>query len=167
MLPNDSSLLSSCRSISIWSVTKKKPVFTKLKCHGNGLKKKQLPADAETDDRQEMEADIYSQNGYCPWITSLACVPFSDMFASGSSDGFIKLWKISANKKAFSLLANIPMAGFINGLEFFKALSPSSSSSEETLHLAAAVGQEHRLGRWWRLDKKSDNVQNQVKVIQL
>ena len=32
-------------------------------------------------------------------------------------------------------------AGFVNGLKF----------SSDGLFLAAAIGQEHRLGRWWRL----------------
>ena len=57
----------------------------------------------------------------CKWITALAALPFTDLFASGSSDGVIKLWKLGAEKRNFTSIASIPMViCFFNfSLEWF------------------------------------------------
>lgn len=75
------------------------------------------------------------------------------MFASGSADGFIRLWKLSESKKSFTLINSIPVVGFVNSMSFF-----NSKSVDDKMHLCLgiAVGQEHRLGRWWRI-KDSNN----------
>jgi ribosomal RNA-processing protein 9 len=74
-------------AISIWSAGRKKPLYTRLRCHGSGEK----VIDGETA-------------SYCHWIVSLAAVPYSDLFCSGSSDGTVRFWKISADKKSFDAL---------------------------------------------------------------
>lgn len=161
---------SDSGAISLWNTTRKKPIFTKFKAHG------------ESSDE-------------CRWITSLAAVPHSDLFASGSADGMIRLWKISPTKRSFSPLLTIPMTGFINSMKFFEAPDVSVSSvptaadkaenkedlsrsqkimlaekerqrrksTKKVLYLAAGVGQEHRLGRWWRVKE----ARNAVKIIKL
>jgi ribosomal RNA-processing protein 9 len=95
--------------------------------------------------------------GYCCWVTALAHLPNSDVIASGSGDGFIRLWRLvpssaiasasgaprSASQVGFKALepvGEIPVRGIVNGLAF----------SGDGRLLVAAVGQEHRLGRWWR-----------------
>jgi ribosomal RNA-processing protein 9 len=121
-------------AISLWSVVKKKPIFTKFKAHGS-----------ETSS----------------WICSLAAIPHSDVFCSGSNDGFIRLWKLSSSKKSFSPLLSIPMAGFINALQFTEIFDPLVK--KKSIYLIAAIGQEHRLGRWERIQK----VKNSVKIIKM
>jgi ribosomal RNA-processing protein 9 len=109
-------------------------------------------------------------SGYCNAITALAHLPGSDILASGSGDGFIRLWQLvqfnsapgaagvddaaatAADTATASLpmgrvafrslrhVAALPLRGIVNGLAF----------THDGTSLVAAVGQEHRLGRWWR-----------------
>ena len=122
--------------ISLWNVTRKKPIFTKFNAHGTS-------------------SSSSADSGECCWVTALSCVAHSDLFASGSGDGFVKLWKLSDSKKSFSLLLSWPVEGFVNSLQFFYI--------SNILYLAIGIGQEHRLGRWWRYK----NAKNHVKVIRL
>ncbi|KAJ3411630.1 pre-rRNA processing protein [Chytridiales sp. JEL 0842] len=182
-------------AISLWTVTRKKPLYTRLKAHGIDAIETGGITQEEKDKRASMSGGLD-----CNWITSLATVRYSDMFASGSADGFVRLWRLAENKRSFSLLTSIPMTGFINGLRFFEAPPvPKIEELDETsdepngatnsakqltsaaarraaaraaaekkavpnvLYLAAAVGQEHRLGRWWKLK----GVRNEVKIITL
>ncbi|KAE8611959.1 hypothetical protein XENTR_v10012649 [Xenopus tropicalis] len=74
------------------------------------------------------------------WICSVAAALNSDVVASGSHDGFVHVWRCGEGFRSLSPLWTIPLVGFINSLQF------SSSAN----FLVAGVGQEHRLGRWWR-----------------
>ncbi|KAJ3089815.1 pre-rRNA processing protein [Quaeritorhiza haematococci] len=152
-------------SISLWSVNRKKPLYTRLKCHG-----------------KPVASDDLSNSQSCNWITALATVPYTDLFASGSCDGQVRLWKISDSKKSFAPLTTIPMVGFVNSLIFINApalpnesdasattgalvngKSKAGSSESKVLYLAVGLGQEHRLGRWWRMKK----AKNEVNVVTL
>lgn len=103
-------------SISLWSAQKKRPLFTKNQAHG---------CDSLTNTSN--------------WISSIAAHPFSDLFATGSCDGFIRLWKITKDK--FEEIHKISLNGFVNSLQFIN----------EGNCLVVGLGQEHRLGRWWRI----------------
>uniref|UniRef100_A0A1I7Y509 WD_REPEATS_REGION domain-containing protein n=1 Tax=Steinernema glaseri TaxID=37863 RepID=A0A1I7Y509_9BILA len=81
-------------------------------------------------------------DGVPNWIVSVAAVRYSDLFASGSSDGYIRYWKISPDYKSITEMGRISLPGFINAMQF----------SEDGERLLAAVGQEHKSGRWWKLD---------------
>ena len=80
-------------------------------------------------------------NGVPNWISAMAVLKCSDLVATGSSDGFIRLWKIDPKAKVIEEKAQVPVQGFVNSLSF----------TEDGKYLLAAVGQEHRLGRWWRI----------------
>ena len=54
---------------------------------------------------------------------------------------------ISIFCRSIAEVSQIPMPGFVNSLDF---------SQNGPLVLVAGLGQEHRLGRWWR-DKKAKN----------
>jgi ribosomal RNA-processing protein 9 len=169
---------SDSGAISLWINSKKKPLYTRLKCHGAGSPI--LMNGAETVLGQDF-------GDGCCWITSLTTIRYSDLFASGSADGYIRFWKLSATKKSFSLVNCIPVAGFVNSLAFFNApplnnhdkeraeekadavqefgtseagkriLKDAENSKERhqignnELYIAAAIGPEHRLGRWWKM----------------
>lgn len=189
---------SDSGAISLWSINKKKPIFTKLKCHGPGSlvlingEETKLPPNNMTG------SDDSSSDTVCNWITSLATARYSDMFTSGSADGYLRIWKVSDSKKSFHLINCIALEGFINSLTLFQAPSlnyyndqektlltdketaglssvakrilqsekiaaAKATKSKHELYIAAAVGREHRLGRWWRLK----GVKNQVFVISL
>lgn len=110
-------------TLSLWSVQKKRPLFTREQVHG---------CDSLTNTPN--------------WIASIAAQPFSDLFATGSCDGSIRLWKVS--KDRFDEIHQIPLNGFVNSLQFIN----------EGQSLVAAVGQEHRLGRWWRVKECKNSV---------
>lgn len=102
-------------SICVWSVLKKKPLCVVPEAHG-------------------------IENEVPRWITSLATLINSDVFVSGSYDGYIRLWKVSDLYRKIIPLFSVVVSGFVNGMQF---------SSDGTV-LYAAIGQEHRSGRWWR-----------------
>ncbi|XP_037932404.1 U3 small nucleolar RNA-interacting protein 2-like, partial [Teleopsis dalmanni] len=116
-------------SLCVWSAMKKRPLCTVREVHG-----KQTNSDAN-------------------WICAISCVVNTDLIASGSCDGFIRLWQSSDNGKKLKQILEIPMNGFVNSLAF----------NNDGTKLYAAVGQEHRLGRWWR-DKEA---RNKIVVIDL
>uniref|UniRef100_A0A4W3GGU1 U3 small nucleolar RNA-interacting protein 2 n=1 Tax=Callorhinchus milii TaxID=7868 RepID=A0A4W3GGU1_CALMI len=82
------------------------------------------------------------------WISSVAALLNSDLVASGSHDSRIRLWKCGAGFKKLEPLFDIPMAGFVNCLKF------STSGN----FLVSGVGQEHRLGRWWRIKEAKNGI---------
>ncbi|KAI5651925.1 U3 small nucleolar RNA-interacting protein 2 [Phthorimaea operculella] len=103
-------------SLCVWSVLKKKPLCTITEAHG-------------------------TQNGVPCWITSLATHLNSDVFASGSYDNHIRLWKILEGYRNVVPLFSIEVTGFVNSIQF----------TGDGLQLYAAIGQEHKSGRWFRL----------------
>ncbi|KAJ3145885.1 pre-rRNA processing protein [Geranomyces michiganensis] len=225
---------SDTGAISLWNVNRKKPLFTKLRAHGVGSRTMKVAATttaaaatavandadaaaaaaAATLASDPLVVGELEMEGRSGGITALAAVKYTDMFASGSADGYLRLWKVDSGKKRFQMIACIPMPGFINSLAFFEAPSvpasptptqtPTTPQSDQTttptqptsaaarlasaraaaaagaassrrgaataaaaagdsLHLAIAIGQEHRLGRWWRIK----DVRNEVRVLDL
>lgn len=110
-------------SLCVWNVAKKKPIAERKLAHGKSL------------------------TGIANWISSIATLVNTDLVASGSCDGFIRVWKLEKSFREIKLKFEIPVTGFVNALTF-----TNDSSS-----LIAGIGQEHRLGRWQRL-KEAKNV---------
>jgi len=104
--------------ISLWSTRKKTPVCYKQSAHG-------------TDEL----------NGTSRWISSLAILPCSDLIATGSNDGYLRLWKVNSKSKSITEVSHCEVKGFINDLQF----------TSDGNYILAAIGQEHRLGRWSRI----------------
>lgn len=77
------------------------------------------------------------------WISSLATLPFSDLAVSGSCDGTIRFWLCDEANRSLEHIASAPVPGFVNAL----AVAPSAK------FVACAVGQEHRLGRWFKVSE--------------
>lgn len=82
------------------------------------------------------------------WITSITVFPNTDLIASGSHNGEITLWKCGEGFKTLTKKFSIPVIGFVNVLEFSRTGS----------HLVAGIGQEHKLGRWWRLKEAKNSI---------
>jgi len=81
----------------------------------------------------------------------------SDLAATGSNDGYLRLWKVetgrTVSERGLSSLCEIPLKGYVNSISF----GPKGK------FCVAAVGQEHRLGRWDRIPK----AKNRVAVVKL
>ncbi|OMH79007.1 U3 small nucleolar RNA-interacting protein 2 [Zancudomyces culisetae] len=155
-------------AICLWSFRRKKPIFTFHLAHGV----------------QKCSSDGSDSDGYLPnWISSLCAIPLTDLFVSGSNDGYLRLWKINSNKLlGFSLVNVIPIDGYINDVaiheadssknkssKFGSSLAAKSSShphandnpvilSPSALTIAVAVGQEPRLGRWNRIPTSKNSL---------
>ncbi|RHZ84819.1 hypothetical protein Glove_74g184 [Diversispora epigaea] len=118
-------------AICLWNLNKKKPVFVNQLSHG----------------LQEFESESEGSIKSPHWITALATLRYSDLFASGSWDGKIRLWKLTNNIRSFTLLTEISMIGFVNALEFM------TTTVDNKTYILAGIGQEHKLGRWKRIKK--------------
>ncbi|KZT59266.1 WD40 repeat-like protein [Calocera cornea HHB12733] len=161
-------------SISLWSTTKKKPLFRMPLAHGLN------------EIVSETEGPIRTPR----WVTSIAALRYSDLFASGSWDGRIRLWKISEDVRSFTPLADIAAPGFVNSLQLLspplsavdqaewaheraeptanghpKANGDASKEQRRAILLVAAMGQEPRMGRWMRI--KGPEAQNVTLVAPL
>lgn len=101
--------------LCVWSIMRKKPLCVIQNAHG---------------------IDVTNQQPH--WISSVTSLVNTDLVASGSHDGFVKLWKLENNFKFAKLLMKIPVEGFINCLGF----------TSDGSRLIVAVSKEHKLGRW-------------------
>ncbi|GAA5820509.1 hypothetical protein JCM11251_003023 [Rhodosporidiobolus azoricus] len=159
---DDSTLLSGgdSGSICLWQITKKKPVYTQQVAHGIN----------------EHDSETEGIIGTPRYITALACLPYGDVFASGSWDGQIRLWKIDERLRSFSASTTIAAPGFINSLQLtVPALRPAKEANlppvvngkksakgsekqkeEKALVVVAATSKEPRLGRWMRMKEAKD-----------
>uniref|UniRef100_A0A182RA19 Uncharacterized protein n=1 Tax=Anopheles funestus TaxID=62324 RepID=A0A182RA19_ANOFN len=116
-------------SFSLWSSGKKKPLHRIKLAHGQ------------------------QDAGHPNWISAVGVLSNSDIVASGSCDGTVRVWKLTNKRNTIHPLLQIPVAGFVNAIEF----------TSDGQFLVVAVGQEHRLGRWWTLK----NTKNHVLLIPL
>lgn len=115
-------------SLCVWSVLKKKPLCTVPEAHG-------------------------SENEVPRWITSLGTLLNSDVFASGSYDNNVRVWKVTDSYRTVLLLFSVQINGFVNGIQF----------TGDGKQLYAVVGQEHKAGRWFKLK----NAKNGLYVVNL
>lgn len=150
------------RNICLWSVHKKKPVHTIYQAHGLALGPTPEQSSAETDP---------DQNPPCPpqprYITALAAIPYSDLVVSGSWDGHVRVWKVSADKKKLERICavgvlqvqettatnededekNEVVRGVINGINIFER----GEKGKEDLVICIGTGQEVKMGRWMKV----------------
>ncbi|KAI1942774.1 pre-rRNA processing protein [Ophidiomyces ophidiicola] len=92
-------------SISLWSIQKKKPLFTVHQAHGVDPVPRPEAASSERDFTASTRATKYMRP--TPrWITALATIPGTDVILSGSWDGWIRAWQVSEDKRRL-----IPLGG--------------------------------------------------------
>ena len=139
--------MSSHRTISLWNVNKKKPIFSQPIAHG----------------LNEFHSESEGIIGNPRWIISLTSLPYSDLFATGSWDNQIKFWRISEDIKSFSLIGSLPAMGYVNSLQLNIIPGGHGQSGKKgkkttqalggksNILLTAALGQEHKFGRWMKL----------------
>lgn len=111
--------------LCVWGCLKKKPLCSVPDAHG----------------RDEA-------NNQPMWISSIATLLNTDLVASGSRNGVIRLWQCGDSFRSLNPLFEIHLVGFINALCF----------TPDGTQLIAGVGQEHRLGRWWRIPEAKNSI---------
>ncbi|RXK39181.1 ribosomal RNA-processing protein 9 [Tremella mesenterica] len=102
-------------AICLWNISKKKPIYTHHLSHG-------------TDNLLSEGGNMSSPR----WITSLAHLRSTDVFVSGSWDGYIRFWALSSSLRSFSLIKEIQIKGFINSLQI--SFLPSGSINPTSLN---------------------------------
>lgn len=97
-------------SIALWVVHKKKPIHTITLAHG-------IEEPLQPD---EATAEVYPREDRVPapqprWITALTTIPYSDVILSGSWDGQIRAWRVSADRKKIEALGTVGTPGAPHG----------------------------------------------------
>ena len=87
------------------------------------------------------------------WVSALATLHNTDTVITGSRDGWVRVWKVGEGFRSITEVHKVAVSGFVNSL----AISGCGG------WVVAGVGQEHRLGRWWR-DKAAKNKVVIIKV---
>ncbi|KAJ7594357.1 WD40-repeat-containing domain protein [Mycena floridula] len=140
-------------ALCLWSTQKKKPVFTFPLAHGM--------------DTVELEVGGTVQKPR--WVIAVASLRYSDLFASGSWDGQIRMWKIDAKVKSFEPAGTIAALGFVNSLQLFSPPSQFADQAKWThsgrngdpkaspVAVVAGMGQEPRMGRWHSIKEGAVN----------
>ncbi|ROW08826.1 hypothetical protein VMCG_02743 [Cytospora schulzeri] len=183
-------------SIALWSTQKKKPLFTLPRAHGVEPALTLEKASGEKDPDPAVIPPPQPR-----WITALKAIPYSDIILSGSWDGYVRVWKLSEDKRRIeragvlgadsdedgNIISHHPQHQFpaqqqeaqTNGVvaaadspsEKEKSPSPTPDSAlglvkgvvndistfergergKDGLCVVIALGKEHRLGRWKKL----------------
>ena len=74
-------------SLGVWSINKKKPMLTVKNAHKSV---------------EKISPDIFNSNSVTNWISSVRAYYNSDLLASGSDDGFIRVWAYSNNMNSLT-----------------------------------------------------------------
>lgn len=147
-------------SLSLWTLHKKKPVFTVHVAHG--LDPPLAPEEASAEQVPNPEVPAKPQPR---WITALATVPYSDLVLSGSWDGCVRVWKVGKEKKRIETVgvlgrleegggAEGEVRGVVNDIGVFER----GERGKGGICVVVGVGTEHRLGRWKTMMGKSGAV---------
>jgi ribosomal RNA-processing protein 9 len=169
---------SDSGAIQLWSVHRKKPVFTIEKAHGaedpEPLEKVSSEMGEEVLERLK-KAD--TRRPIARGITALVALTGTDVVVSGSWDGWVRLWKVSDDKRSLLPLGVVgnaelangasehgnqeneakdgPVKGVVNGLAIFERRKETPNEFGGTkegdttgLCIVAGTGKEMRLGRW-------------------
>lgn len=131
--PNNFVTGSDSGTISLWSVHKKKTLFTIQTAHGVDEPPPLEEVTSESDPRviERLKKDDY-RKPVPRAITALAALPGTDIVLSGSWDGWIRVWKLSDDKRSllpFGTVGKVYEDGTeVKGQEDAKS-TPSSTSS--------------------------------------
>ncbi|OTA78853.1 hypothetical protein M434DRAFT_402184 [Hypoxylon sp. CO27-5] len=94
-------------SIALWSIQKKKPLFILPQAHG--LEEPLLPTEASAEEAPTPKVVPPPQPR---WITALRTLPYSDLILSGSWDGYVRVWKLSEDKRKIGPVGILGHSGY-------------------------------------------------------
>lgn len=127
-------------NIALWSLAKKKALFTKRLAHG--LRPIVSPHQASAEVSEELaEQQVPEPLPY--WITAVHAIPFSDIFITGSYNGVLKVWKLDQEGlRLFDLI------GEINNINGCIVRIESAELDGNKITIMALTSKEHKFGRW-------------------
>lgn len=120
--------------VSLWMTEKKRAVTSVEHSHG-----------------------VNKHSGLGRGVVSISSIKGSDVVATGSSDGYLRFWKVrtgrTVKERGIEAISQIPVHGFINAI----------ACDRKAKFCVAAIGQEHRCGRWERVSR----AKNRLAIIKL
>ena len=142
-------------NLCLWNLHKKKPVFTVPLAHGL---EEQITADDYSAEIEHAPA-LKLPEPQPRWITALRALPLSDLIITGSWDGQIRIWKIGEGKRTLESLGSLRQSdqeasslvrGVVNDIDVYGV----GERGKDGIFVVAAIGKEHRLGRWKKTDAR-------------
>ena len=158
-------------SLALWSVLRKKPVFTIPLAHGTDE-----PMTLEEAYAEEDAAEMQRPGRRKPrWITALATIPLADLIVTGSWDGFLRVWRVTPDRKRIEAVGTIgkdlpeslarltngdvehatgdhkPIRGVVNDIcvaERSDKTQVGTNTASSGLCVVAVVSKSHRMGKW-------------------
>lgn len=160
-------------SLALWNIHKKKAVYIYPLAHGMDPPLPLEEVSAEVNPSEEARTKPTPR-----WITALRSIPFSDIFVSGSWDGYVRVWKVSSDKRRIEALGWLGVSdqslnslldgevlpsdpparkeisqhhknvGHIEGFINDLAIVDNGDRAKDGVIVVAAVGTQHKLGRW-------------------
>lgn len=128
-------------NIALWSLAKKKAQDTRRLAHGLQPQFQPQQASAET------ETEIASRQIPVPqpyWITAIHAPAYSDVFLSGSFGGTVKIWRLDATLRSFTLIGEVEnLRGFVVKIDSVEI------PNTKQLRVFVLVSKEHKFGRWF------------------
>lgn len=142
-------------NIALWSLGKKKALFTQRL--GHGLLPQFKPSQASAEAAQDVaQLQVPERQPY--WITAIHSVPYSDFFVTGSYDGELRLWRIDKERfKRFTLMGVI---GNVKGVVV--GIDSAELQQDKLVTLYVATSKEHKFGRWLG---KVDGARNNLTMV--
>ncbi|KAK4461999.1 WD40-repeat-containing domain protein [Cladorrhinum samala] len=157
--------------IALWSIQRKKPLHVIPRAHG--LEPQLKPTEASADETPDPSIIPAPQPR---GITALRTMAYSDIILSGSWDGYVRVWRLSEDKKKIESLGvlgqseeksseeSLPAATIRSGDKATKeednnnplvrgfineiAMFERGERGKDGLCVVAVTGKEMRLGRW-------------------
>ncbi|KAJ2903995.1 WD repeat domain-containing protein [Zalerion maritima] len=90
-------------TLTLWSIQKKNPLFVIPRSHG--VEKKLDVGQVSAERNPDLERAVPAPQPR--WITALKAVPFSDLVISGSWDGFVRVWRLSEDKRRLEAVGTL------------------------------------------------------------
>ncbi|KAK6202477.1 Rrp9 protein [Scheffersomyces amazonensis] len=129
-------------NLSLWSLAKKKALYTQRLSHGLQPQILASKASAETSE-QVASQQIPERQPY--WLTAIHAIPFSDVFITGSHDGTVKIWKIdSEGLRSFKLIGTVTnIKGYVVRIDSVEI------PDQKKVSIFVLTSKEHKFGRWF------------------
>jgi ribosomal RNA-processing protein 9 len=131
------------RNLSLWTIHKKKPIYTIPASHG--LASPPLPENSSAEIDPPQEPPCPPQPRY---VTALAIIPYANLIFSGSWDSVIRVWKVTSDKKRIEAVGTIHGEGSVRGVVNGIAVFERGEKDDAEIVVCVGTGKLMRLGNW-------------------